>query len=58
MSAKLWTALGEMPLFAVMVMGKEPVEAVAPARVPVPLPLSVKVRPLGRGPDSLSAEVG
>ena len=58
MSVKLWTAPDEMPLLAVIVMGNEPVAAVVPANVPVPLPLSVNVMPLGNEPDSMSADVG
>src|ERR1700683_4934346 len=37
-----------MPLAAVMVMANDPAAAGVPASVAVPLPLSVKVTPLGR----------
>ena len=56
-SVKLW--LNGLPApVAVMVIGYELLEPMAgvPARVAVPLPLSVKVTPVGSGP--LSANVG
>ena len=52
-SVKSWMALGEMPLLAVKVMGKEPVAV----GVPVSLP-PVKVTPAGRAPASVKVGVG
>src|SRR5579883_232064 len=57
-NVKFCVAAVPMPLFAEMVMGKEPVVEVLPARVAVPLPLSVKVMPEGSAPDSVMAAVG
>jgi hypothetical protein len=50
--------MGETPLLAVMVIPKTPANVAVPVMVAVPLPLSVKVTPEGRAPDSLSAGVG
>ena len=55
---KDWVAGLATPLVAVMVIGKEPVVEVAPARVAVPSPLSTKLTPDGRAPDSVSEGVG
>jgi hypothetical protein len=57
---KLWVAGEPTPLVAVMVMGYVPPVPLAgvPARVAVPLPLSVKVTPVGSVPDSPSDAAG
>ena len=55
---KFWLALGFTPLSAVMVIGKVPWVVGVPLRVAVPSPLSLKLTPLGRGPDSETAAVG
>jgi hypothetical protein len=57
---KDWVALLPIPLAAVMVIGYVPLvpAAAVPARVAVPLPLSVKVTPDGSVPDSVMAGVG
>ena len=59
-SVKDCVAFGATPLFAVMVMGKLPVVPApgVPAMEAVPLPLSVKLTPLGSDPVLLSAAVG
>ena len=53
-------ASGLTPLLAVIVSGYEPLVFAAgvPDRVAVPSPLSLKLTPLGSGPDSLIAAVG
>jgi hypothetical protein len=43
-------AFGLTPLLAVIVIGKDPATDGVPARVAVPLPLSVKLTPTGRAP--------
>jgi len=58
-NVKLWVAAVPTPLLAVIVSEYvPPVPVGVPLRVAVPFPLSVKVTPLGRVPDSLSAGVG
>ena len=59
-NVKLCVALGETPLLAVIVSEYVPPVPAAgvPPSVAVPFPLFVKVTPLGRVPDSLSAGVG
>jgi hypothetical protein len=59
-SVKFCVALVPTPLLAVMVMEYVlPVPAAGvPLSFPVPLPLSVKVTPLGSAPDSLRAGAG
>jgi hypothetical protein len=49
-SVKLCVALGGMPLFAVMTIGKMPPVVGVPARVAVPLLLFTKVTPAGSAP--------
>jgi hypothetical protein len=58
--AKDWLASGLIPLEAPMVMSYVPVVPAAgvPPRVAVPFPLSVKVKPEGRAPDSDREAVG
>ena len=55
---KDWVAGLPTPLVAVMVIGNEPVVEVVPARVAVPSPLSTKLTPDGRAPDSVRAGFG
>jgi hypothetical protein len=57
-NVKFWVAFGETPLFAVIVMGYEPAAVVEPLKVAVPLPLSMKLTPVGRVPVLLSPGVG
>lgn len=57
-SVKLWVALGRVPFCAVMVMGYEPARVAVPETVAVPLPLSMKVTPVGSAPLSFNAGVG
>src|SRR6266702_3066327 len=58
-SVKLWLAT-PLALLAVIWTGKLPPvpDAAVPAMVAVPSPLSVKVIPAGRAPDSVSAAAG
>src|SRR4051794_36725712 len=53
-----WVASGPAPLWATTVRGNVPGADGVPARVAVPLPLSVKVPPGGRAPDSVRVAVG
>ena len=56
---KLWVALGETPLLAVMVKGKGPKAVGVPLKVAVPSWLSTKVTPVGSvAPPSLNADFG
>ncbi len=57
---KLWTSFGGLPFEAVNVSPYTPFVAAAgvPARVPVPLPLSMYVTPVGSAPDSPIEGVG
>ena len=55
---KFCEAAVPMPLFAVIVIGKLPVEVAVPLSVAVPLPLSTNVTPVGSEPVSFSAGVG
>lgn len=59
-SVKSWTASGETPFEAVMVMGYVPPVPMAavPDSVAVPLPLSVKVTPDGSAPDAATDGTG
>jgi hypothetical protein len=59
-SVKFWTAFAPTPFEAVNLIGYVPPlpDTGAPARVPVPLPLSVKVRPPGSAPVSVRAGAG
>ena len=55
---KFCVASGVKTLLAVMVIGKLPAAPGVPARVAVPLPLSVNVTPLGSAPVLLRLAVG
>src|SRR6202000_2678026 len=59
-TVKVWTAFGETPLEAVIVneWGPPAPAPGVPARVAVPLPLSVKAMPAGRAPLSDRVAVG
>ena len=54
-----WLAFGETPLLAVNVTGYAPPAPVGvPAKVAVPSPLSVNVKPAGSEPDSVIEPTG
>lgn len=55
---KLCVASGPDPLWAVIVRGNDPVVDAVPLRAADPLPLSLKLTPLGNEPLSLSEGVG
>ena len=55
---KFCTAFGPAPLTAVKLMGNPPPLAGFPLSVAVPLPLSVKVTPMGNAPDSVIVGTG
>src|SRR5579862_7700879 len=57
-SVKLWIAGEPIPLLAVMVIGKLPLEVGLPERLAVPSPLSTKVTPVGSVPVSARLGVG
>ncbi len=50
LNVNAWVASAVAPLEAVIVIGKDPATDGVPARVAVPLPLSVKLTPTGRAP--------
>jgi hypothetical protein len=57
-SVKVWVALGEMPLAAVILRLELPLDEMVPASVAVPLWLSVNVTPLGVVPDLVNVGTG